>query len=149
MASSFECARGEGAASLPSAAGRDASVSRPENGPEQGFPANRRLTARRQFLAVYARGHRVPCPSFTLFGLQNDVGHARLGVTVTRKLGGAVARNRVKRVLREIFRRNGSRLESALDVVVNARPGIVARPIADLEREFLKGFARLAGSFSR
>ena len=58
-------------------------------------------------------------------------------------------RNRVKRVLREIFRRHRTELSPALDLVVNARPGIEARPYAELEEEFLQRFAQLARRSSR
>lgn len=98
---------------------------------------------------MYDRGRRVASSSFTLFGLPNNVGHCRLGVTVTRKVGGAVRRNRVKRVLREIFRRHRADLSPALDLVVNARPGIETRPLELLEQEFLERFAQLARRATR
>ena len=59
----------------------------------------------------------------------------RLGLAVSRKVGGAVERNRVKRVLREAFAREGTRLPAGSDVVVIARPG--ARELA--RREGLTG----------
>jgi ribonuclease P protein component len=82
--------------------------------------------------------------SFTLFGLPNDLDYCRLGLTVPRKVGGAVRRNRVKRLLREVFRHNRTRLEPRMDLVVNARPGIASRSLAELEREFLRSFSMLA-----
>jgi ribonuclease P protein component len=82
--------------------------------------------------------------NLALFGLPNDVGQCRLGITATRKVGGAVRRNRVKRVLREVYRRNRAALGEAVDVVVNAHPGIHERSYAEIEREFLDAFARLA-----
>jgi len=96
---------------------------------------------------VYDMGQRVTSRSFLLFGLPNAVGHARLGITVTRKLGGAVRRNRTKRLLREVFRRNRHRLTPALDVVVNARRGIEERSYAELEAEFVSRFEQLARRF--
>jgi ribonuclease P protein component len=114
---------------LPGVAGRGGSASPSE--PDQRFPRSYRLTSR----------------SFLLFGLPNAVGHARLGITVTRKLGGAVRRNRTKRLLREVFRRNRHRLTSALDVVVNARRGIEERSYAELEAEFVSRFEQLARRF--
>jgi ribonuclease P protein component len=75
------------------------------------------------------------------------LGHCRLGVTVTRKIGGAVLRNRVKRVLRDVFRRHRGELVPALDLVVNARPGIEATRSNSLETEFLACFAELSRRF--
>lgn len=82
-----------------------------------------------------------------MFGEPNGLGFPRLGVTATRKIGGAVARNRIKRMLREIFRRHRSTLEPALDVVVNARSGILEHPFVELEREFLEAYRSLARRF--
>lgn len=89
-------------------------------------------------------GQRVTSRSFLLFGLPNDVGHSRLGITVTKKIGGAVRRNRIKRLLREVFRRNRQRLSPEIDVVVNARRGIEERSYGELEAEFVERFEQLA-----
>lgn len=80
----------------------------------------------------------------TLFGAPNSLDYTRIGLTVTRKLGGAVARNRIKRRLREVFRRNRAGLATGIDVVVNARPGIERYDYAALEEEFLRKFDLLA-----
>jgi ribonuclease P protein component len=85
----------------------------------------------------------VSSASFVLFGLPNGCGHCRLGITVTKKTGGAIRRNRIKRVLRDIFRRKQADLMPAMDLVVNARPQIVDREMKALEEEFLRSFARL------
>ena len=85
--------------------------------------------------------------SLTLYGLPNQLDHCRLGVTASRKIGGAVRRNRVKRVLRQIFRANRESLSPALDVVINAHRSIHERTTVELEDEFLRCFRRLAARF--
>jgi ribonuclease P protein component len=82
--------------------------------------------------------------NMTVFALPNAVGSTRLGITATRRVGGAVHRNRFKRVLRELFRLHRDALGEGLDIVVNAHPGAHLAPFAVLEQEFLNAFARLA-----
>jgi ribonuclease P protein component len=82
-------------------------------------------------------------PALTLFGLANDVGSCRLGVTVTRKVGRAVTRNRIKRVLREIFRRNPDCRNESMDLVINANPSCTTRTREEIESEFDRALARL------
>lgn len=131
--------------SLPGAAGRDASVSPPERpDSKQRFPGACRLKTRRQFLAVYSGGRRAGCPSFTFFALPNQLGHCRAGVTATRKLGGAATRNRAKRRLRELFRRNHASFAVNVDLVMNAHPALLERDFAVLEAEFRRCARRLA-----
>ena len=131
--------------SLLGAAGKGARDSRSEApAHDQRFPRSCRLRSRRQFAAVYTKGRRVGSSSFTLFGLPNNLSYCRLGLTVPRKVGGAVRRNRVKRLLREVFRQHRSRLEPRMDLVVNARPTIRGRSLAEVEREFLRSFSELA-----
>jgi ribonuclease P protein component len=84
-----------------------------------------------------------------LFGLPNDLDHCRLGLTVSRKVGCAVVRNRVKRMLREIFRKRCQSVHPSFDLVVNARPGIARRDSGQLERELIACFAGLRGGQRR
>ena len=150
MASSSGCVREEVARSLLDVAARVASVSRSE-APEtdQRFPRSSRLTARRQFLEVYKRGRKARRGSFTVFGLPNDVGRFRIGLTVTRKVGGAVARNRIKRVLREVFRRHAMKWKQPMDLVVNAHRALLRMPAEHIERELRGAIAELASKVGR
>ena len=145
MASSSACVRGEVAPSLPDAAGKAGSASRSEPpAAGQGFPRAFRLTSRRQFQAVYAARTRASCRAFTVYALPNALGHCRLGLTVTRKVGGAVVRNRVKRRLREAFRLNRHRLNVPLDLVINGRATVLERSAPQLASDLVSCVERLA-----
>lgn len=94
------------------------------------FRPRHRLTHKRQFQAVYAaRASRAAGP-LVVFALRNGLGHPRLGLSVGSRVGGAVRRNRVKRMLREAFRALQHDLpgwawgdeEGRYDYVVNVRP---------------------------
>ena len=89
------------------------------------------------------------CKSFTMFGLPNTTDSCRLGITVTRKVGGAVTRNRIKRRFRELFRRHRVEMKPYLDLVINAHKGMVVDDAQGLEDEFVRAFDRLARGAGR
>lgn len=68
------------------------------------FDESRRLHGRRAFAAVFATRCRKRAGPVIIYGKPNDLGYCRLGLSVSRKVGAAVKRNRIKRLLREAFR---------------------------------------------
>jgi ribonuclease P protein component len=66
---------------------------------------------------------------------RNQFGRRRLGITVSRKVGDAVVRNRIKRLVREYFRVSKEHLPPSRDVLVIARKADPAMKLADLARE--------------
>jgi ribonuclease P protein component len=86
------------------------------------FPRHARLRRRREFLAVQHNGRRSHTAHFVIIR-RAGTGPSRLGVTVSARVGNAVARNRVKRLVREIFRNRRAELRSAADIVVIAKTG--------------------------
>ncbi len=88
----------------------------------------------------------------TVLALPNEEGQDRLGVIASRRLGGAVVRNRAKRRLREIFRRERSVRAvdrsplPTLDVVAIARRELVALPLAAVRADFVLALRKLRGA---
>lgn len=101
------------------------------------FTKAERLLKRREFRHVYDQGQRYHFPLFTVFALKNAQTNSRLGVTVTKRIGSAVARNRCKRLVREAFRRNKRRLPATLDVVVNVKQPMMEATYREVESQFL------------
>jgi ribonuclease P protein component len=91
-----------------------------------------RIRRHAEFQRVYERGVKVHGRYCSMFVLPND-GVGRLGITATRKIGGAVRRNRAKRLIREVFRRNKI---DRFDVVVIARRELADASLTVLEREY-------------
>ena len=87
----------------------------------------------------------------TVLGKPNALERDRLGVVASRRIGGAVVRNRAKRRLREVFRRGltaGAARpgERTLDLVVIARRDLVDAPFAAVEADFQNALRRLRGA---
>jgi len=95
-----------------------------------------RLSRSAEFERVYRQGRSTANRHLVLYTFENaSTAHPRLGLSVSRKVGGAVERNRVKRMLREAFARNEDSLKPGQDVVVVARPSTAEL----VEREGLSG----------
>ena len=123
--------------SEPSGPGREASATRVS----ESFGRDRRVLRRADYLDTYSSGRRYVGRWLVFFVRPASGPCARLGVTITKKTGSAVVRNRLRRKLRELFRRC-SGLRSAVDVVVNVRPGAEETDFAELSRDFDKLVAR-------
>jgi ribonuclease P protein component len=99
---------------------------------------------RSDFDRVFRKGKRVGGRFFLVIGLPNGRREDRLGLAVSRKVGSAVMRNRVRRLLREGFRRLPRPRERGLDLVVVARPDIVGMSQAEVDGELRHRLRRLA-----
>jgi ribonuclease P protein component len=103
-----------------------------------------RLRQRTDFVAA-ASGTKVPATAFVLQAHRRaDEGPARLGFTVSKKVGNAVERNRVRRRLREIVRLSGSeRMWNGYDYVLVGRRAALKMPFARMVEEFEKALRRI------
>lgn len=104
-----------------------------------------RLRTARHFQRVYQRGARATGETVTVVALRLRAGHgARLGVSVSKDHGGAVRRNKIKRLLREAFRLERHRLPADLDVVLIPRQQQQPLVLAALRREIVQLCTRIA-----
>jgi ribonuclease P protein component len=117
--------------------------------PGSGLSRRERLSSPGQFRRVFQKGIRVDGPLFSLVAAPNDCGHDRLGLAASRRVGGAVARNRAKRRLRECFRRHKRSERPALDLVLMAKTEIVGCVQGELEREYRQRLRRLQDRVAR
>jgi ribonuclease P protein component len=92
------------------------------NKPE-GLSKDYRLRRKHEFAQVFAQAKKRHGPHLLFLARENGSGHSRIGLTVSRKVGGAVERNRIKRLLRDSFRRIKQDIHPSLDLVVIARKG--------------------------
>ena len=107
-----------------------------------------RLRARAEFTSVQKQGRRVAATYLTVLALPNSLDRDRLGVIASRRLGGAIDRNRAKRRLREIFRQQEpdcavARGLRSLDFVVIPRRELVSAPFSAVRTDFLNALGRI------
>ena len=96
------------------------------------------------FRRAYTRRCSAADGVLVVYGCENDLPHPRLGLSVSRKVGGAVVRNRWKRLIREAFRLTREQLPQGVDLIVIPRRGITPE-LATL----MESLPRLAGRVSR
>ena len=108
------------------------------------FPAKYRILRDGDFRRAYRKRCTAADDQLLVFGHENGLSYPRLGLSVSRKLGNAVARNRWKRILRETFRLSRAELPGGLDLVVVPRQS--GKP--ELDRS-MRSLCRLAGKLAR
>jgi len=96
------------------------------------------LKQNHEFRRLYRKGASAVGGGMVLYCRKNRLGHNRLGVTVSVKLGGAVVRNRARRRLREVYRLNCPRLRQGWDIVLVARARTPTAPWGELNGTFLR-----------
>jgi ribonuclease P protein component len=106
------------------------------------FDKSWRLRKRIDFSAVAARGRKLYLPDFIIIKAASDFSIPRIGVTVSRKVGNSVHRNRIKRLIREFFRNNRNLFLSA-DYNIIARSGAVNLGFDDVCQELANGLCRI------
>lgn len=87
-----------------------------------GLPKERLLRKSQEFFHVYRSGSRLRGKGFSLVYTSNNLTYSRLGISVNRRIRGAVHRNRIKRIIRENFRLHHELFPGSCDIVFTVSP---------------------------
>ena len=91
-----------------------------------------------EFRRLYQKGTSAVSPTMVLYCRKNRLGHNRLGLVSSTKLGHAVVRNRCRRRLREVYRLRTPELKQGYDIILVARTRTAYAPWPELQKQFLK-----------
>jgi ribonuclease P protein component len=109
---------------------------------KESFEKNERVCKRKDYLSAYEKGVRISSGNFTAVLNNNRTGKKRLGVTVSKKIGNAVKRSRIKRLVREFFRLNKDKLPDSQDIIIIARRDVSSLKYQDVCVELEKLFEK-------
>ena len=109
--------------------------------PRAPFSKDARLRRGADFRRVLRGGVRIDSALFTLWAAPREAQKSRMGLAASRRLGGAVRRNRAKRLLRESFRRGAC--PDGFDLVLVPKPAILSRRQSEVDDEWRRSLRRL------
>lgn len=99
------------------------------------FTKAERLLKPAEFAEARKLGKRLSARSFNIYLLENKLGRIRLGLAISSRVGGAVKRNRIKRLLREFFRLNKELFPASTDILITAKSVERIKGLKDVEEE--------------
>jgi len=102
-----------------------------------------RIRKKKDFIVLYKKGYRYKSKYFNLIGLSNALTVSRVGVVASRKVGNAVARNRAKRWMRELFRRNKDLLVYPVDLLIVASAAMKEATWTELVEHYLQAVGKI------
>lgn len=108
------------------------------------LPKAERIRKRAEYVSIQTQGRKLSTPSLLAFTVWKAQAPLRLGITVSKRVGGAVVRNRVKRLLREVFRHVKDRLPPGLQLVIVAKADAAQLDFQRTRAEFLEICRRCA-----
>ena len=97
-----------------------------------------RIKKQKDFIALYKKGKRYRGKYFILIYFPNELNFSRFAVVASKKTGNAVKRNRIKRRIRELFRRNKHLIIIPMDLIVIAKAEIYTSNWIELQEEYMK-----------
>ncbi len=91
-----------------------------------GLPEQKRIHRQHEYRQIFKDGRRIRYPEFVIIYRPNGLAYSRIGISVGRKFGKAVSRNRAKRLCRELFRLNQHNLPAGIDFVFLPRKRLLS-----------------------
>ncbi len=107
------------------------------------FPKNRRILKRKDFIRLSKQGKKVLTHYFIAIVTKGAENNNRIGITASKKVGNAVERNRIKRLIREYFRHRQENNPDIKDINIIARKGIVSLPNKEINKELDELFNKI------
>ncbi len=108
------------------------------------FPKKVRLLKRAQFLTLSKQGEKVHTDCFLAIVLKGTAQNNRIGITVSKKVGNAVERNRIKRIIREFFRHRKENISGPNDMNIIAKRGLTTLSNRQIIEKLDKLFTKIA-----
>lgn len=96
-----------------------------------------RISKNREFREIYKHGKNIANKDFVLYQKKNEFNRTRIGIAVSKIVGNAVKRNRIKRLIREIYRKELPHIKSGYDIILIARKPIKEKSFHSIEKTFI------------
>jgi len=109
---------------------------------DERFPAQHRLNKSSDFRRVFSKGKRTATRLFVIYILPNHLSYSRLGIQVQSKIGSAVQRNYIKRIVRDTFRKMKDGFRIPVDIIFIAGKPLVGAGYQEFSEEFRKSLQR-------
>ncbi|MBC8586711.1 ribonuclease P protein component [Paratissierella segnis] len=107
-----------------------------------------RLRKNIEFKRVYNKGKNYWNGDLTLYVKKNGLRETRLGITITKKIGNAVVRNKIRRRIKEIYRLNHHRVKNGYDLIFIPKKNVVGLSYKELEKSLIH-VLRMSGVLRR
>jgi ribonuclease P protein component len=108
------------------------------------YPKTSRLLKRSQYLELSKKGKKIHTGSFIAIVLQGATQNNRIGITVSKKVGNAVERNRIKRIIREYFRHRKDSFKEILDINIIGKKSLNGLENSQIIKKLEKLFSKIA-----
>lgn len=115
---------------------------------DETFGPPERIRKNKEFVHIYKKGKRYRGKYFNLVYLSSASSSSRMAVVVSKKVGNAVKRNKFKRWIRTLFRRNKNLLENPLDIIIIVKKEILEASWLRLQEDYLTAIQSISESRS-